>query len=96
MQPSHKKVVTSAREFVVASVLFKNAIGKKLGPVSYTHLDVYKRQAELRHTSGSSRPVLLKTELTAGHGGSSGRYHAWRDAAFELAWLMDRTSPPSE
>lgn len=31
MQPSHKKVVTSAREFVVASVLFKNAIGKKLG-----------------------------------------------------------------
>ena len=52
--------------------------------------------AELRHTTGSSRPVLLKTELTAGHGGSSGRYHAWRDAAFELAWLMDRTSPPSE
>ena len=49
--------------------------------------------ARLRHDSGSSRPILLKTELTAGHGGASGRYHAWRDAAFELAWLIDATTP---
>lgn len=31
MQQSHVRVVTSAREFVIASVLFKNIIGKKLG-----------------------------------------------------------------
>jgi oligopeptidase B len=49
--------------------------------------------AELRHTTGSSRPVLLKTEMVAGHGGASGRYQGWRDAAFELAWLMRETSP---
>ncbi len=49
--------------------------------------------ARLRHDSGSSRPILLKTELAAGHGGASGRYHAWRDAAFELAWLIDATTP---
>jgi len=34
-------------------------------------------------------PVLLKTELNAGHGGVSGRYNAWRERAFELAWLLD-------
>lgn len=49
--------------------------------------------AELRHTTGSARPVLLKTEMTAGHGGASGRYQAWRDAAFELAWLITNTQP---
>jgi oligopeptidase B len=34
-------------------------------------------------------PVLLKTEMSAGHGGVSGRYSAWRDRAFELAWILD-------
>lgn len=47
--------------------------------------------AELRHTTGSQRPVLLRTEMVAGHAGASGRYQAWRDAAFELAWLIDQT-----
>jgi oligopeptidase B len=49
--------------------------------------------AALRHDSGSRRPILLKTEMVAGHGGSSGRYQAWRDAAFELAWLIAATPP---
>jgi oligopeptidase B len=49
--------------------------------------------AQLRHLSGSPRPILLRTELVAGHGGRSGRYQAWRDAAFELAWLIDATTP---
>jgi oligopeptidase B len=33
--------------------------------------------------------VLLKTEMSAGHGGVSGRYEAWRKRAFELAWVLD-------
>ncbi len=33
--------------------------------------------------------VLLKTEMAAGHGGVSGRYNAWRERAFNLAWLID-------
>lgn len=49
--------------------------------------------AALRHTTGSRRPILLKTEMVAGHGGASGRYQAWRDAAFELAWLLSMTAP---
>lgn len=49
--------------------------------------------SELRHTTGSAQPVLMKTEMVAGHGGASGRYQGWRDAAFELAWLIRQTSP---
>jgi oligopeptidase B len=33
--------------------------------------------------------VLLRTEMSAGHGGVSGRYQAWRDRAFSLAWVLD-------
>lgn len=33
---------------------------------------------------------LLKTELGAGHGGRSGRYNAWEEEAFVLAWTLDR------
>jgi oligopeptidase B len=34
--------------------------------------------------------VLLKTEMGTGHGGPSGRYDAWREAAFMLAWVITR------
>ena len=34
------------------------------------------------------QPILLKSELTAGHGGPSGRYQAWREEAKVLAFLL--------
>ena len=34
-------------------------------------------------------PFLLKTEMGAGHGGRSGRYDAWHEEAFALAWILD-------
>jgi oligopeptidase B len=34
-------------------------------------------------------PILLRTWMTAGHSGQSGRYDAWREAAWELAVLLD-------
>ncbi|GAB2521529.1 S9 family peptidase [Paramicrobacterium agarici] len=34
-------------------------------------------------------PVLLRTEMHAGHGGVSGRYSGWRERAWELAWILD-------
>lgn len=46
-----------------------------------------KLVAKLRALSPET-PVLLKTEMGAGHGGPSGRYDAWRDEAFVLAWLL--------
>ena len=33
--------------------------------------------------------VLMKCEMTAGHGGVSGRYNAWRERAFQLAWIFE-------
>ena len=47
------------------------------------------------HDHGAARlrevdaDVLLKTEMSAGHGGVSGRYAAWRERAFEIAWILD-------
>ncbi|WKN50168.1 S9 family peptidase [Nocardioides sp. Arc9.136] len=40
--------------------------------------------------SNPSADVLLRTEMSAGHGGVSGRYKAWHDRAFALAWILDR------
>jgi oligopeptidase B len=34
------------------------------------------------------RPILLKTEMSAGHGGVSGRYKSWQEVAFEYAWIL--------
>lgn len=45
--------------------------------------------ARLRATATGDRPLLLKTEMGAGHGGPSGRYDAWRDEAFVLAFVVD-------
>ena len=38
--------------------------------------------------AGTPRPVVLRTEMGAGHGGRSGRYDAWRDEARVLAFLV--------
>jgi oligopeptidase B len=47
--------------------------------------------ARLRSTADGG-PFLLKTEMGAGHGGRSGRYDAWREEAFTLSWILDRTA----
>jgi oligopeptidase B len=44
--------------------------------------------AKLRATATGGGPILLKTELGAGHGGRSGRYDAWRDEAELLAFVL--------
>ncbi len=48
--------------------------------------------AALRQTATNpdDRPILLKTEMEAGHGGVSGRYQSWRETAFEYAWILDQ------
>lgn len=38
--------------------------------------------------AGTARPLLLKTEMGAGHAGPSGRYEAWRDEARTLTFLL--------
>ena len=49
--------------------------------------------ARLRETVTNDlaqRPILFKIEMVAGHGGKSGRYDAWKQYAWELAFLMDQ------
>ena len=50
------------------------------------YVEPAKWVAALRHAN--VRPVLLKTEMVAGHGGLSGRYERWREAAFQYAWVL--------
>ena len=58
--------------------------------------------ARLRATKTDDRLLVLKTEMDSGHSGPSGRYDAWRDEAFVLAFVLDQidhltesTRPPS-
>ncbi len=45
--------------------------------------------ARLRVSKTDSNPLLLKTELGAGHGGMSGRYQGLRDVALEYAFVLN-------
>jgi oligopeptidase B len=47
-----------------------------------------KYVARLRTLKTDSNPLLLKTNMSAGHGGSSGRYDRLRETAFEYVWLL--------
>jgi oligopeptidase B len=46
--------------------------------------------ARLRERNTGARPILLRTEMGAGHAGPSGRYETWRREAFIMSWLLDR------
>lgn len=47
-----------------------------------------KYVARLRSLKTDDRPVLLKTNLAAGHGGSSSRYERLKERAFEYAFML--------
>ncbi|GAA5044501.1 S9 family peptidase [Nocardia callitridis] len=53
------------------------------------YVEPAKWVAKLRATKTDDAPLLLKTEMSAGHGGVSGRYEKWKEVAFEFAWLLD-------
>jgi len=44
--------------------------------------------AKLRASTTGVRPIVLRTELGAGHQGQSGRYDAWRDEARVQAFVL--------
>jgi oligopeptidase B len=51
--------------------------------------------ARLRELDDGTAPILLKTDLGAGHGGASGRYDAWLEEAFWLAFVIDGVATAS-
>jgi oligopeptidase B len=46
--------------------------------------------AKLRGTATGTRPILLKMNLGAGHGGASGRYERLRETAFRYAFILEQ------
>lgn len=57
------------------------------------YVEPAKWVAALRNTQTGSKPVLLKTEMVAGHGGISGRYERWKETAFQYAWVLATADP---
>jgi len=47
-----------------------------------------KYVAKLRTLKADGNPVLLKTNMAAGHGGASGRYDFLREIAFDYAFML--------
>ncbi len=47
-----------------------------------------KYVARLRTLKTDSNPLLLKTNMAAGHGGSSGRYDRLREIAFDYSFML--------
>jgi oligopeptidase B len=52
--------------------------------------------ARLRALNPRGKTLLLKMNMGAGHGGSSGRYERLKEDAFRQAFIIDQTLPPTE
>jgi oligopeptidase B len=55
-----------------------------------------KYVAKLRTLKTDDNPLLLKCNMGAGHGGSSGRYDRLKETAFQYAWLMSQVGIQKE
>lgn len=51
--------------------------------------------AQIRNLRTNDEPLLLRTEMGAGHGGPSGRYDRWREEARILAFLLVSAKSPA-
>ncbi len=47
--------------------------------------------ARLRSVGTGNEPLVMRTEMGAGHGGPTGRYDAWRDEARNIAFILTTT-----
>ncbi|MBO0845155.1 MAG: S9 family peptidase [Nocardioides sp.] len=88
-----------AYDYMAGYAPYENVDGRPYPPILATtsvndtrvlYVEPAKWVARMRATGAGRPDVLLKTELSAGHGGVSGRYRAWRDRAFTQAWILDR------
>ncbi len=60
------------------------------------YVEPAKWVARLRDTLPDHSSVVFKCEMSAGHGGASGRYDAWRETADYYAWILDTAGAGSE
>lgn len=52
--------------------------------------------AKLRHHKTDQNPLLLRTQMSAGHGGASGRYQAIKELAEEYSFLLALIGPTAQ
>ncbi|MDQ6721110.1 MAG: S9 family peptidase [Candidatus Dormibacteraeota bacterium] len=52
-----------------------------------------KWAAKLREVKNDGQPLLLQTQMGAGHSGPSGRYESWREEAFVTAFVLSQLDP---
>jgi len=70
----------------VREVAYPNILAvTSLNDTRVLYVEPAKWVARLREVGA---PVLLRTEMSAGHGGVSGRYESWHKKAFEYAWVL--------
>jgi oligopeptidase B len=65
-------------------------VGTGLWDSQVQYWEPAKYVARLRDLNTSSRPVLFRTNMDAGHGGKSGRFRRYRELAEMYAFLLDQ------
>lgn len=61
-----------------------------LNDIRVSYVEPTKWVARLRATvaNGDDRPIVLRTELVAGHGGTTGRFNKWLEAGRDMSFLL--------
>ena len=91
--PATKEEYEYIRTYSPYENLRKGAYPAMLVMTSFNDSQVFyhepaKYVARLRTLKTDSNPLLLKTNMAAGHGGASGRYDYLHEAAFEWAFVL--------
>jgi oligopeptidase B len=75
---------SNAREGELPAMLVKGSLHDS----QVMYWEPAKYVARLRTLKRNGTPLLLKTNLAAGHGGASGRYDHLREVAYDYAFLL--------
>src|SRR3546814_16599558 len=65
-------------------------VGTGLWDSQVQYWEPAKYVAKLRDLDTGGQPILLRTNMDAGHGGKSGRFRRYRELAEMYAFLLDR------
>ena len=93
--PKEKAAYDTMRSYCPYTNLERKAYPAILVKTSFNDSQVMywepaKYVAKLRALKTDANPLLLKTNMDAGHGGASGRYDYLREVAFDYAFILAR------
>jgi oligopeptidase B len=91
--PKERSAYDNVRSYCPYSNLERKAYPAALVKTSFHDSQVMywepaKYVAKLRTLKTDTHPLLLKTNMAAGHGGASGRYDHLREVAFDYAFIL--------